>query len=462
MEVIKITESCKSIFNKTLIGTLLKDIKNYFNCNVLSIFNFNIATNSITLDKILDIENTAFKSLSSLPKMNTNKFYEKKLKQLYNYKEIIFIKKDDNTGPSIFFKNAKEELFIPMENKNDSIIFIYLCSLSTTHHINTNFVHKETFKYIMYSIINSYKIQYIYYKKIEFIFDLVNMMTKILKEKEPLLVFHPYNVADISRKIALQLKLNHNSIKKIYFAALLHDIGKLYINRNILNKPGKLTKNEYDILKKHSTYGYNLLKNIYPDIAIYIKYHHERIDGTGYPDNLKGSQIPLESKIISVADAIDAMSSVRSYNTPRSFDFVITELLHCANKQFDSKIVDTAIKVLTRSKDKNIYNLDNEIELGTLTIRVPKRSYSIYGTLRKMTSEYIFKSDEFDSLNNINIADIQDINLYIYKNVNNIYKYKVCFNFYKKNVLHIKAIHQIKCDDSFNIPLDITRRTCTS
>ncbi|MCC9296546.1 HD domain-containing protein [Clostridium sp. WLY-B-L2] len=445
-------KSYKSIFNSNNINTLLKNIGDCFNCDTISILNFNIDKNFVTLDKILDIKNNPFKALPKLSKINITNFGKSKLKLLFYNKEIIFVKNNCTTNFPIILENAEEELLIPIKSKNNLTTFIYMCSLDTNdNHINIDFINNDNFKYLLYSIINTYEMYFLSHEKNELIFELIYIMTEILKEKEPLMVFHPYNVADISKKIAIQLKLNYSSIDKIYLAGLLHDMGKLCINKNILNKTDNLTENEYIILKEHSIYGYNLLKNIYYDIAVYIKYHHEKIDGTGYPDNLKGDEIPLESKIISVADAIDAMYAARSYNTSKSLDSLVTELLHSADKKFDSTVVDAAIKVIIKSKNNSIYKLDNKVEWSTLTIKTSKASYSIDGILRKTDSEYIFKSNEFIFLNDINIADIQCMHLYICKNTIDIYQYKIAFNFFKENTLHIKEIHQIEFNNYFNL-----------
>jgi hypothetical protein len=189
---------------------------------------------------------------------------------------------------------------------------------------------------------------------------------------------------------------------------------------------------------------------LYPDIAIYIKHHHEKIDGSGYPDNLKGKEIPLESKIISVADAIDAMQSSRSYNTPKNMDASITELLQSTN-QFDSEVVNAAVTVLMSSKRSDTYNLDNEIEWSTITITTQKEFYSTDGILRRTNYGYRFISNQINFSSDINVVDIQSINLYICKSQTKIYQYGIFYSHFTENILYIKDINQIKSNDSFNI-----------
>jgi HD-GYP domain-containing protein (c-di-GMP phosphodiesterase class II) len=438
--------------NKNNIYTLLKDMAHNFNCDIASILNFNIHESFVMLDKILTLKDNYSKTVSKLSKITINNFYKKQLKLLYENGKIVLLKKDENKYSSMFLDDVQEELFIPIESKNSSMTFIYLCSLNNKS-INIDFVGKDSFIYIIHSIMDIYKIRYVD-KKNDTMFEFINMMTRMFKQKGDLVVLHPYNVADISKKIAIQLKLNYDSINKVYFAAILHDIGKLYINRDVFdkqNKQHKLTENEYEIFKQHSMYGYNLLKNIYPDVAIFIKHHHERVDGTGYPDNLKDNQIPLESKIISVANEIDRMYSFRRNSNSKDSEELIVELIHSIDKKFDSRVVDEAIKIILNSKHGNIYKLNNEFEWSTLIIKTHEGLYSINGILRNINYNYIFKSDDLNFLNNINVDDIKFVNLYIYKNMIDIHKYNIYFDFYKENTLRIREINEFVFDDSFNL-----------
>ncbi len=148
---------------------------------------------------------------------------------------------------------------------------------------------------------------------------------------------HSARVASYSRKLA---ELNHKSAgecDEIYYAALLHDVGKIGVPSNIINKDGKLSNEEYEIIKEHPAKGAQILETIreYPYLKIGAKYHHERYDGKGYPDGLKGEEIPELARIVAVADAYDAMTSIRSYRDPISQDKVREEMLKGAGVQFD-------------------------------------------------------------------------------------------------------------------------------
>ncbi|RKM59208.1 HD-GYP domain-containing protein [Butyrivibrio sp. CB08] len=151
---------------------------------------------------------------------------------------------------------------------------------------------------------------------------------------------HSIRVAEYSEMLARKLGKDEDECKKIYYAGLLHDVGKIGVPDAIINKPGKLTTDEYDIIKDHPGQGNQILNSIgeYPFLSIGAHYHHERYDGKGYPDGLKGDDIPEIARIISVADAYDAMSSNRSYRQAIPQQLIREEIVKGAGTQFDPKI----------------------------------------------------------------------------------------------------------------------------
>ena len=151
---------------------------------------------------------------------------------------------------------------------------------------------------------------------------------------------HSQRVAEYSQRLGMLLGKSDEECKEIYYAALLHDVGKIGIADNILNKNGKLTEEEYEEIKKHSFLGKQILSSIteYPYLSIGANFHHERYDGKGYPNKLKGSDIPEIARIISVADAYDAMSSNRSYRDAMPQQLVREEIVKGAGAQFDPDI----------------------------------------------------------------------------------------------------------------------------
>ncbi|MCD6442944.1 MAG: transporter substrate-binding domain-containing protein [Thermotogae bacterium] len=163
---------------------------------------------------------------------------------------------------------------------------------------------------------------------------------------------HSEKVANYSTIIAEEMGLAKDVIKRIYWSALLHDIGKIGVPLSILEKPEKLLKEEFEIIKKHPVWGWEILIQIggMEDIAKIVRHHHERWDGKGYPDGLKNFEIPVESRIIAVADGFDAMVSDRPYRKALSVEQAINELLKNSGTQFDPDVVKTFVTILTRKK----------------------------------------------------------------------------------------------------------------
>ena len=168
---------------------------------------------------------------------------------------------------------------------------------------------------------------------------------------------HSNRVAEYSKKLAIKLGLSEAEQDTVYFMGLLHDIGKIGIPDNIINKPQKLTDEEFAIIKKHPEIGHDILKNIaeIPNIEIGARWHHERMDGKGYPDGLKGNEIPKLVRIISVADAYDAMTSKRSYRDILPQTYIRSELEKGKNKQFDPEVADAMIQLIDEDTEHLLY-----------------------------------------------------------------------------------------------------------
>ncbi len=151
---------------------------------------------------------------------------------------------------------------------------------------------------------------------------------------------HSNRVQDYSVKIASKLGLSGEINFTIALASLFHDVGKCFIPDEILNKPAKLSDEEFNYIKKHSTYSSELLKGKFvDDISKIVEAHHERLDGSGYPNGLMGSEIRIESKIIAVADSYDAMTSDRAYRNAMTPKKAMDELKYCIGKFYDENIV---------------------------------------------------------------------------------------------------------------------------
>jgi putative nucleotidyltransferase with HDIG domain len=155
-------------------------------------------------------------------------------------------------------------------------------------------------------------------------------------------------VATLSKNIATELALPAHDIDTIYNAALLHDIGKIGIRDEVLLAPRKLTPDERAIIEQHPAFGNSILTPLkfLGEIKTYVRHHHERWDGTGYPDRRRAEEIPLASRIIAVADTYDAMTSSRPYRNAIDPEIALTEIRRSSGTQFDPTVVAGFLKVV--------------------------------------------------------------------------------------------------------------------
>lgn len=178
--------------------------------------------------------------------------------------------------------------------------------------------------------------------------SIIVSLTSLLENHDMYTKNHSENVAKLSKEIAIALGLTAEEISQIYFAGLVHDIGKTIIPSEIINKEGRLTIEEFEIVKKHSNFGYEALSKTseLKEIADIVLQHHEKINGTGYPLGNCGDTIPLGSRILSVADAFDAMINERPYKETLSREKAVEELHNCSGTQFDKNIVAVLVKII--------------------------------------------------------------------------------------------------------------------
>ncbi|WP_160143038.1 HD domain-containing phosphohydrolase [Halanaerobium hydrogeniformans] len=195
--------------------------------------------------------------------------------------------------------------------------------------------------------------------------ELLTSIIKIMEMYDLYTKGHSENVAKLASAIAGEMKLSKKAIKDTYWAGLVHDIGKLLIPLNIINKQEKLTDQEYELIKKHPVWGNKALSSskILKPIAYFILHHHERWDGRGYPEGLEENEIPLISQILAVADAWDAMLSKRAYRQSLSFEEALGEIKKNKETQFSPQVVDAFVKILEDDKIETLQQdvLDNAI-----------------------------------------------------------------------------------------------------
>ena len=173
--------------------------------------------------------------------------------------------------------------------------------------------------------------------------------------KDPYTYGHSKNVANIAEVIGKAIGLSSKELADLYSVSLLHDIGKLGVPDSILTKPDKLTKEEWEIIKRHSLEGERIVSYVksLSVLAHMIRHHHEWYDGRGYPDGLKGDTIPLGARIISIADAYDTMVSQRPYKNPMSHNEALEELKRCSGSQFDPELVEAFCQAMAETEQTN-------------------------------------------------------------------------------------------------------------
>jgi len=179
----------------------------------------------------------------------------------------------------------------------------------------------------------------------------IKVLVSVIEAKDAYTRGHTDRVAEYARLIAEEMDLPKEDIETVSFGAVLHDIGKLGVYEDILNKPGELTENEWEIIRSHPEVGANIIKNMkfLESACDLVRHHHERLDGEGYPDKLKGDEISLGARIVAVADSFDAMTSDRSYRTAYELDKAV-EQLKIKNTKFDQKVVAYLEKLVRNGK----------------------------------------------------------------------------------------------------------------
>ncbi len=183
----------------------------------------------------------------------------------------------------------------------------------------------------------------------------ISALTTAIEKRDPYTAGHQRRVAELAREIAKEMKLPDETVNCIYLAGLLHDIGKISVPLEILTKPGRLNEPEYEIIKFHPVVGYEILKDIdFPwPIAEAVLYHHERMDGSGYPKGLKDGEIPIEARVLAVADVVEAISSHRPYRPALGIKAALEEIEKNKGKLYDPAVVDACVRVIKKGLSRN-------------------------------------------------------------------------------------------------------------
>jgi energy-coupling factor transport system substrate-specific component len=189
-------------------------------------------------------------------------------------------------------------------------------------------------------------------------------LAQIINTKDECTNGHSLRVAEYTRLLAIELGYDDETVNHFFYAALLHDIGKICIPDYILTKDTNLTESERNEMREHTLKGYRILKTVesMPELADAAKYHHERPDGKGYPEGLKGAQIPRIAQLIAVTDSFDAMYSDRPYHSCMNYNAAITNIRNGAGTQFASNVVEAFLRLDERGLLRHMFNPDMEGE----------------------------------------------------------------------------------------------------
>ncbi|WP_129408686.1 HD-GYP domain-containing protein [Marinitoga lauensis] len=250
--------------------------------------------------------------------------------------------------------DLKETLITPITFNDESFGIITLDILNSDHVNRFEDYHTQIMDYFGKTFAGFLKMLKFIKQEGKFHKDIALTLVKALEYYDNYTRGHSERVATWASLIAEKMNFDKQKIEQIYWAGVLHDIGKIFVPQSILNKTGKLTPEEYEKIKLHPVKGEELLKEVdgMEEISKIIRHHHERYDGNGYPDGLSGEDIPLESRILAIVDSYDAMISKRPYKHPLTREDAIFELKKMSMKQFDGKIVSVFIDIL-KNEDFN-------------------------------------------------------------------------------------------------------------
>ncbi len=191
--------------------------------------------------------------------------------------------------------------------------------------------------------------------------ELTEALASAIDAKDGNTYGHSHRVGELAMALGKNLNLDAAKMAELQVAAHLHDVGKIGIPDAILNKPARLTAEEFAVVQRHPVIGWQILRRIssFQQVARIVRHHHERFDGTGYPDGLRGTDIPLASRLIAVADSYDAMTSARSYRKAVSAKEAWQELCRCSGSQFDPEAVKAFRPVVQKEKERRSYPEDH-------------------------------------------------------------------------------------------------------
>ena len=355
------------------------------------------------------------------------------------------------------------------------LLFMFIYMFSTFDHVSVKIVASIFFLCVVFFIVlfvrKSIKYQRMEYESRERLDQLntniIRALSYTIDAKDRYTSGHSQRVADYSLAIAKRMGKSEADQKIIYYAGLLHDVGKIRVSEEVINKAAKLTEEEFNQIRIHPVSGYHILKDIHEDIRIAYgaKYHHERYDGKGYPNALEGENIPEIARIIGVADAYDAMASNRSYRDALPQEIVRSEIEKGKGKQFDARIADIMLQMIDEDTNynmcqsdknsKNILVIDDEIMNIKMVEFILKDvpDFQVTGVETKEETFSVLETKEIHLiLLDLKMPDIDGFELY--QMIREKYSIPVVLMTADKSIETIQRINELGIDDYLTKPLN--------
>ena len=355
------------------------------------------------------------------------------------------------------------------------LLFMFIYMFSTFDHVSVKIVASIFFLCVVFFIVlfvrKSIKYQRMEYESRERLDQLntniIRALSYTIDAKDRYTSGHSQRVADYSLAIAKRMGKSEADQKIIYYAGLLHDVGKIRVSEEVINKPARLTEEEFNQIRIHPVSGYHILKDIHEDIRIAYgaKYHHERYDGKGYPNALEGENIPEIARIIGVADAYDAMASNRSYRDALPQEIVRSEIEKGKGKQFDARIADIMLQMIDEDTNydmcqsdknsKNILVIDDEI-MNIKMVEFILKDVPDFQATGVETKEETFSVLETKEIHlillDLKMPDIDGFELY--QMIREKYSIPVVLMTADKSIETIQRINELGIDDYLTKPLN--------
>ena len=304
--------------------------------------------------------------------------------------------------------------------------------------------------------------------------NIIRALASTIDAKDRYTSGHSQRVADYAVRLAKKLGKSEEEQQVIFYAGLLHDVGKIRVPVEVINKPGRLTDEEFDQIRIHPVSGYHILRDINDDerVGYGAKYHHERYDGTGYPNGLESENIPEVARIIAVADAYDAMASNRSYRKLLPQEVVREEIIKGKGTQFDPEVAEAMIEIIDEDKEynlrqneENIYNVlvidDDEFIINEVkSMLADVDDVSVVGARnRREAFAALVDNDISAILLDLMMPDANGFELYT--EIRNEFETPIILMTGDKSIETVTKIRELKIDDYLTKPLNtaVTKET---